>query len=860
MNLNLKSKLLFLSIGPVLLIFIFSFILLYEIFNDKRNLELTKHHIFEASAISRVIHFMQIERGLTSGFMASKNINDKNGALVLAREDLDRAIDDAKTAIATHLNSGDDAFIINLLDKFKSERKSIDLFKMQIKDAKSFYTKNIDTLLNLIKVIPSMMDDKENRNYIQAYSYLSSSKEYLGQTRALMLEVFTRNKFSDETFILVKENLKLCEMDKENFKLVAPKDILYFYNNRFKGESVEETFKMIDMAIENRNSDDFGIEPSYWFKKSTESIDLLKDTENELFKHVTILISEKLDLIFYKITALITFLLFAIIALGILMTIIVRKILSSTNTLEQKYSDSLSILEQYKLTVDRSFIVSKTDPKGVITYANDEFCRTSGYTKEELLGKPHNIIRHQDMLPEAFKVMWHTIKDLKQPWFGEIKNRKKDGSYYWVKVIVNPIVDYNGNIVEYIAIRTDITEIKDALITDSLTGHENRFKLNSDLGQLENTSIAVFNIDNFRQINDFYGHKFGNLIIISVANKIYSLVCKNNSLRLYRLQGDEFAVLGINYSADIFIEEMKNILNTIKEKFSMKNEEMLLSWSCGISFEYNDNILSTANMALKMAKNSNHDFVIYSDEMSLNHQYENNMIMTKKISNALKEDNIIAYYQPIVNNSSLAYEKYECLVRMIDDGKVLSPFFFLDIAKQTKQYFKLTEAVISHAFKIFADKDAEFSINLSVKDILEPEIYKYIFMMLEKYNIGSRVVFEIVESEYIENFDGVLNFISEVKKYNCKIAIDDFGTGYSNFEYLIKLQADYLKIDGSLIKNIDKDDNSYLVVSTIVEFAKKLGMKTIAEFVENETIFNLVKEMGIDYSQGYYFSAPKETI
>ncbi|MFA7355115.1 MAG: EAL domain-containing protein [Sulfurimonadaceae bacterium] len=860
MNMNLKSKLLFLSIVPVLLIFIFSFILLYEIFNDKKNLEQTKHHILEASAISGVIHFMQIERGVTSGFIAGRSINDKYNALILARADLDRAIDNAKSTMAPHLNKGNAAFIINLLDKFKSDRRNIDLLKIEMEDAKNFYTKNIDTLLNLIKAIPSMMEDKENRNYIEAYSYLSSLKESLGQIRALMMEVFTRNKFSDEAFIVVKENLKVCEIDKKSFKIVAPKDILDFYNNRFRGESVEEMIRMIDISISNRNGNDFGIEPSYWFKKSTESINLLNDTENELFKHVAKLINKKLDLIFYKITALVTFLLFAIIALAILMTIIVKKILSSTNKLEEKYSDSLLLLEQYKSTVDRNFIVSKTNPKGVITYANDEFCRISGYTKEELLGKPHNIIRHSDMPRKAFKAMWYTIKDLKQPWFGEIKNCKKDGSYYWVKVIVNPIVDYDGNIVEYIAIRSDITEIKDALTTDSLTGYENRFKLNSDLGELENTSIAIFNIDNFRQINDFYGHKFGDLVIISVANKIYSLVCKNNNFRFYRLQGDEFAVLGLNYSEDIFKEEMKNLLNTIKEKFSMKNEEILLSWSCGISFQNRENILSTANMALKMAKNSNLDFVIYSHEMSLNEQYENNMIMTKKISNAKKEEKIIAYYQPIVNNSNLAYEKYECLVRMIDEDKVLSPFFFLDIAKQTKQYFKLTESVISHAFKMFADKDAEFSINLSVKDILEPEISRYIFMMLDRYNIGSRVVFEIVESEYIENFEGVINFISEVKKYNCKIAIDDFGTGYSNFEYLIKLQADYLKIDGSLIKNIDKDNNSHLVVSTIVEFAKKLGMKTIAEFVENETIFNIVKEMEIDYSQGYYFSAPKETI
>jgi len=190
----------------------------------------------------------------------------------------------------------------------------------------------------------------------------------------------------------------------------------------------------------------------------------------------------------------------------------------------------------------------------------------------------------------------------------------------------------------------------------------------------------------------------------------------------------------------------------------------------------------------------------------------------------------------------------------------VAPFFFLEVAKQTRQYFDITKTVLYQAFEMFKEKDVEFSINLSILDIVEPKISKYILSMLKKYDIGPRVVFEIVESEYMENFEGVMNFIGEVKKYNCKIAIDDFGTGYSNFEYLIKLKADYLKIDGSIIKNIDKDENAYLVVSTIVEFSKKLGMKTIAEYVESEEIFKIVKELGIDYSQGYYFSEPKEEI
>jgi len=165
--------------------------------------------------------------------------------------------------------------------------------------------------------------------------------------------------------------------------------------------------------------------------------------------------------------------------------------------------------------------------------------------------------------------------------------------------------------------------------------------------------------------------------------------------------------------------------------------------------------------------------------------------------------------------------------------------------------------MLSKSFEAFKNTDNEFSVNITIEDILNNNIKEYIIMMLEKYNIGSRVVFEIVESESIENFKEVLYFIKNIKSYGCKIAIDDFGTGYSNFEYLVKLEADYIKIDGSLIKEIDTNITSQIVVKNIVNFAKDLKMKTIAEFVENEFIFKKVKELGVDYSQGYYFSEPK---
>lgn len=236
------------------------------------------------------------------------------------------------------------------------------------------------------------------------------------------------------------------------------------------------------------------------------------------------------------------------------------------------------------------------------------------------------------------------------------------------------------------------------------------------------------------------------------------------------------------------------------------------------------------------------------------------MLWTKKLKSAFINDNIEVYFQPLVNNKTLKVDKYECLVRLIDeDGKVVAPYFFLDISKKSNQYTKLTKIVLEKSFQKFENLPFEFSVNISYEDIENPDFLDFIKDLLNKYNVTNRVVFEILEDESIKNYNLLISFVDEVKALGCKVAIDDFGSGYSNFEHLLKMNIDYLKIDASLIKNIATNENSYKITKTIIEFAKNLNLKTIAEFVENEEIFNIVRNLGADYSQGYFFSAPIST-
>ena len=174
-----------------------------------------------------------------------------------------------------------------------------------------------------------------------------------------------------------------------------------------------------------------------------------------------------------------------------------------------------------------------------------------------------------------------------------------------------------------------------------------------------------------------------------------------------------------------------------------------------------------------------------------------------------------------------------------------------------KIYPRITKEVVNQACALFQNRTEEFSINLSTADMEDGRSMQEIIAVLKKTNTAQRIVFEILESEGIENYEAISAFITQVKALGAKIAIDDFGTGYSNFEHILKLNVDYIKIDGSLIKDIINNSRNQIVIETIIGFAHKIGAQTIAEFVSDEMIFNRVKTLGVDYSQGYFTGKPQ---
>jgi len=392
---------------------------------------------------------------------------------------------------------------------------------------------------------------------------------------------------------------------------------------------------------------------------------------------------------------------------------------------------------------------------------------------------------------------------------------------------------------------------------DELTTLPNRKKLIETLSFEKDAVLMIINIDKFQHINDLYGDKIGNDIIRNTAS-----IIKNNvspEAILFKLHADEYAL----YQPTEIVEEIKtlalHLANCIENyTFTINDNEIYVNATIGIAIG-SFSLLNNADMALKLAKRNRKKYLIYETSMNIEHEYAQNLKWSKKIKDAIENNRIEPLFQPIVDTKTSKIVKYEALMRMIDENaEYISPIHFLELAKKNKLYPKLTKIIIEKTFEIFKNIDAQVAINLSVQDVLNEDVHSTIINSLHKYQLGGKIVFEIIESEGIENYEEISEFISEVKKTGAKISIDDFGTGYSNFEYIMKLKVDYIKIDASMIKDIDKNINSQMVTETIIDFAKKMNIKTIAEFVHSESVFIVVKNMGIDYAQGYYFGKPQK--
>lgn len=531
---------------------------------------------------------------------------------------------------------------------------------------------------------------------------------------------------------------------------------------------------------------------------------------------------------------------------------------------ECKHTEKL--LEQYRLAVDESSIFSKTDARGIITYVNDEFCRLSKYEADELIGKSHRIIRHPDNPRSLFEAMWKTISS-GVIWKGIVKNLAKDGSDYYVSATIIPITDENGVIIEYLGIRHNVSEIfsKDQHIAqtrkDDITGLGSRVAFLEDIAMVETKSVVLVDIASFHDINDYYGHGAGDDLLREIGVELEGYFRAHfEYVTFYRLPIDIFALL---FTKEVDVTKIEEHMQLFLEKFKLwpievKEMQIYAQAVAGMSVGHDDVVYQDADIALQYAKRNKNFFQLFNKELNMRKEMEKNFHISKLINHAIHHNQLLVHFQPIVNNQTMAYEKYEALVRIKDeDERIVSPGIFLDIAKKTGIYTRLTQEIIKKSIESFHKIEVcEFSINISFEDIIDTKNRAFLLDLVKDDAIASRLVLEITETEEVKDLMMVSDFFKALKSYGCKIAIDDFGSGYSNFKYLMEIQADYLKLDGSLIKNLTTDIASEEIVKAITSFSRRMGIKTIAEYVSTKEIFEKVRELGVDYSQGFYFSPP----
>jgi len=373
-----------------------------------------------------------------------------------------------------------------------------------------------------------------------------------------------------------------------------------------------------------------------------------------------------------------------------------------------------------------------------------------------------------------------------------------------------------------------------------------------------------------KDLNAIYGFKNGDLIIKQLGTLLKNLLKNELTVLLknilnrkitYEFKRKHSDVFSLVFFEDLDSSILVKIKNLILAKlqtfqFNIKNPNSLINIdvTIGCTKSSNENIVVYAEKALKNAKVNFESYMYFDSNLYINESITQNLVDTIKLN--IDEKTVEPHFQAIYDNNNDCIYKYEALMRLFDkDGNILLPNAFLEKAKQYRLYNKLMQILINKVFDTIIKYSINVSINLEYNDIINPLIKNTIIARLLENDIGKHLTIEILESQKIHNFDTINDFIQKIKEYDVKIAIDDFGTGFSNYEYILKLNVDYIKIDGSLIEKIDEEIYSNLIKS-IVGFCKKQDIKLIAEFVTDIKKFRYVKSLDIDYSQGYYIQKP----
>ena len=376
--------------------------------------------------------------------------------------------------------------------------------------------------------------------------------------------------------------------------------------------------------------------------------------------------------------------------------------------------------------------------------------------------------------------------------------------------------------------------------------------------------LYLLDVSNFSAINKVFGKIFSNKILLEIESMLE--INTNNKSKLFKVESDRFVILSNEKSKESIKEYCEQIISFFDiKKVTLDDVELDVTFNIGVSRIINnisDTIVNSEYALDKSKKLGSRNYEIY-DELNLEYVDEKDAILwLDRTKELILNDQIEPYFQAIQEISTGKITKYEVLARGVVGDEIVEPRYFLQSASRLGILTSVTKTIIKKSFKYFKDKDCSFSINLTERDLLEGYLHEFLQDKLTLYTIEpSRVTFEILESVVVDqNFKVISQQIKELKEMGFHIAIDDFGIENSNFNRLLEMNADVIKVDGAFVSKLKENEKMALIVQTIVSLAKSLDIKTVAEFVKDEYTYEAVKELGIDYAQGYFIGKAQASI
>lgn len=538
-------------------------------------------------------------------------------------------------------------------------------------------------------------------------------------------------------------------------------------------------------------------------------------------------------------------------------------------------------LEQRR-ALDEAAIVSEADAQGNITFVNDHFVTMSGYSRLELVGQNHRILNSGKHDSTFFQTMWRTISE-GQVWRGEVCNRKKDGSLYWVKSTIVPIMGpYTDKPVRFQSIRFDIThekELEETLRiqanTDSLTGAFNRYALTehfscakSIAGQQQKLiAICLIDLDNFKPINDQYGHQVGDKVLV-LLRKILSEQLREHDI-VARLGGDEFVLMLSNLSQLDEVQAcMQRLQQALVQPFLIESHRIALSASIGIALypqhdEELDGLVRHADHAMYLAKQYGKNRFVIFDESDNQLLQELNQLH-KEVRNSIVESKFALHYQPKVNLRTGEVFGMEALLRWHHPVHgMMQPMSYLPLIEQSDVIIELGNWIMHAALSQISDWHRQgnswvVSINIASHHLQHPCFFDQLMDALANHSDAppNLLELEILETVALNDIDHISTLIRRCQQVGVHVALDDFGTGYSSLSYLKNLPIETIKIDQSFVRDMQTDKGDLAIIEAIISIGRAFDMQILAEGIESQEQITMLLQLGCDFGQGYGIGKP----